>query len=314
MKRLIVLTGLLLLTLFAAGCSGQKKTVTIHDGRTTTHVTVADGATVGEALAAAEITVNEKDRVTPALDAMPAEAEDITIERCVSVKVCYEDSSKTVEVFGGTVADAVKKSGFTVGENDAVNFDDKVYLADVPEDIVITKRFNITLKADGKETTVLSPKLTVEAFLKQQDCSLDELDRVSPALTETIDQDTTVVVNRVTEKTETKTVSVPYSTQSEYSASMNKGQSQVKRSGVNGSKQVTYKVTYVDGVEESRAVLTEKVLKQPVNAIVVYGTKAVASGGGKKVVSRERVEDCDGSGHGYYIVHYSDGSVGYIDF
>ena len=35
---------------------------------------------------------------------------------------------------------------------------------------------------------------------------------------------------------------------------------------------------------------------------------------GKTVVSRQKVDDCDGSGHGFYIITYSDGSVEYQDY
>ena len=34
----------------------------------------------------------------------------------------------------------------------------------------------------------------------------------------------------------------------------------------------------------------------------------------RKVVSREKVYDCDGSGHGYSIITWSDGEVEYKDF
>lgn len=50
--------------------------------------------------------------------------------------------------------------------------------------------------------------------------------------------------------------------------------------------------------------------KEAVNQLVMQGTKPK----GKTVVSRERVDDCDGSGHGYYIITYSDGSVEYQDY
>ena len=35
---------------------------------------------------------------------------------------------------------------------------------------------------------------------------------------------------------------------------------------------------------------------------------------GKTVVSKENFPDCDGSGHGYYEIHYSDGSVEYQQY
>ena len=85
---------------------------------------------------------------------------------------------------------------------------------------------------------------------------------------------------------------------------------------MNGSKEITYEITYVDGVETAREAVSERTITQPVSAIVVYGTRKSSGGqsGGKTVVSRVRVEDCDGSGHGYYIITYSDGSESYEYF
>lgn len=34
----------------------------------------------------------------------------------------------------------------------------------------------------------------------------------------------------------------------------------------------------------------------------------------RKIVSREKIYDCDGSGRGYYIIKWSDGEVEYKDF
>ena len=38
------------------------------------------------------------------------------------------------------------------------------------------------------------------------------------------------------------------------------------------------------------------------------------SGGGKTEVSREDYPDCDGSGHGYSEIHYSDGSTEIVEY
>ena len=46
------------------------------------------------------------------------------------------------------------------------------------------------------------------------------------------------------------------------------------RAGKNGKKKVTYRVTYVDGKEESRKVIKEEVLVKPVAQIVTQGTKS----------------------------------------
>ncbi len=62
-----------------------------------------------------------------------------------------------------------------------------------------------------------------------------------------------IVVKRVEYKEETKKESIDCESKEEYSDSMNEGESEVTRKGEKGEKEVTYKVKYVDGKEESRA-------------------------------------------------------------
>ena len=68
--------------------------------------------------------------------------------------------------------------------------------------------------------------------------------------------------------------------------------------------------------KESRKKVKEKVIKEPVSKIVTEGTKEKpqqssqkSSGSGKHIVSKRKVPDCDGSGHGYWEIKYSDGTV-----
>ena len=79
--------------------------------------------------------------------------------------------------------------------------------------------------------------------------------------------------------------------------------------GKNGRKELIYEATYVDGEEESRRLVEERVVEEPTSSIIVRGTAAR-----RRIVSREQVYDCDGSGHGYYVITWSDGVVEYEDF
>ena len=123
-----------------------------------------------------------------------------------------------------------------------------------------------------------------------------------------------IILKRVKVEKVTEIEEIPYKTENVSSSSMDKGTSKVTRAGVNGQKEVVYEVTYVDGVEESRVKVDEKILKEPVNQIVTVGTKAKPKPSGKTVVSKQTVYDCDGSGHGYHIITYADGSIDYVDF
>lgn len=42
--------------------------------------------------------------------------------------------------------------------------------------------------------------------------------------------------------------------------------------------------------------------------------RAAAAANSKKEVKRQKFDDCDGSGHGYYLITYSDGSTGVIEY
>ena len=153
-------------------------------------------------------------------------------------------------------------------------------------------------------------------FRSELKITLGEDDRVTPAATEKVTEGMKIVVNRVTFDTVAETEEIAYETSYENDSSMAKGQEQVSTKGENGEKEVTYQVTYVDGVEESREATGETVTKEPVNEVVKVGTKEESSSGGsgRTVVSKKQFDDCDGSGHGYYEITYSDGSVEYEEY
>ena len=66
-------------------------------------------------------------------------------------------------------------------------------------------------------------------------------------------------------------------------------------------------------MEKDRELISEEVVKEPVNKIVVTGTKT-AKNNAKKVVKTEYFDDCDGSGHGYKIIYYSDGTTKEVSY
>ncbi|MEG2596913.1 MAG: peptidoglycan DD-metalloendopeptidase family protein [Oscillospiraceae bacterium] len=71
---------------------------------------------------------------------------------------------------------------------------------------------------------------------------------------------------------------IPYETEATEDNSKNKGYTQTVQKGIPGSKQVTASVQYVNGVEESRDILSAEVTKVPVNERIVKGTRIQAVG------------------------------------
>lgn len=324
-KRNDVMRGLLLLALCVllvalAGC-GKAVTVVIADQNQETQVEVHVGDTVEKILTEAEIRLGEKDQVTPSLDAKITEENPrITVARYAKATIERDDSTTTVELVGGTVQDALDKAGVRLEDNELLNFALDALVTDGME-IVVKRNLTVTLTADGTSVSCTTSAKTVADFLAEQNVTLGENDRVYPETAERLSDKTEVVVKRVTQEEETVTEPIAYESVTNYSGKMVTGTSTVTQAGVDGEKQVVYLVTYVDGVEESREMLRETVTKEPVQEIITCGTAAAPSApsngsqdSGKTVVSREKVDDCDGSGHGYYIITYSDGSVEYVDY
>ncbi|MEW9122005.1 MAG: peptidoglycan DD-metalloendopeptidase family protein [Thermotaleaceae bacterium] len=72
---------------------------------------------------------------------------------------------------------------------------------------------------------------------------------------------------------------IPYANVVEEDAAMPKGDSKVKQQGQNGSKSVTYMISQQNGTTITKTVTTEQVVQEPVNHIVIKGTKVIPSRG-----------------------------------
>ena len=176
------------------------------------------------------------------------------------------------------------------------------------------------IDGDAKTSVEIEVGKTVKDALDAAKITLGAQDDCTPKPEEKIAADTAqITVSRYVEPTEPAATEAPtaaeevreekvtekiaYSTEEEYSDSMADGTSEVTRPGVDGEKEITYKVTYVDGKETAREKIGEKVTKEPVSEIVTYGTAPT-----RTVVSREPMPDCDADGHGTWIVTYDDGT------
>ncbi len=98
-----------------------------------------------------------------------------------------------------------------------------------------------------------------------------------------------------------ETAAIPFEKTTAESSLYDKGTTQVTTPGVDGEKTLTYKVTYVDGVETARELLKEEISKAPVSEVTSVGTyvKPVAP---KKQVS----SNCDPNYSGACVPIASD--------
>ena len=229
------------------------------------------GDTVEQVLLENSIVLKDADEITPARETVVEGDTQVEIRRACQVVVLADGKQTTVTQTGGTVEDALKEAGVTVGEEDSLNYDKDEPLFDKMH-IRVTRVMKVRITAGGETREVETSAQTVEDVLKKFQVELDEDDRVEPEAKTQVAEGMEITVRRVEVKEEVKTEEVPFETQYQDTDSLYEGETQVKTQGVAGEKEVTYQVTFVDGEEESREAASEKVTKEPVAEVVLRGT------------------------------------------
>lgn len=139
--------------------------------------------------------------------------------------------------------------------------------------LVINKNGPVTVIADGQSSQAPDGRLPAASILDSKGIVLNKEDRVS---VEQEGSETILRVQRVTHGEETRTVTIPYGTQTIIDSTLQSGETEVRQEGQNGEKQQVYSVTYVDGVAESETLESETTTKIPLDEIIAVGPEKVA--------------------------------------
>ena len=264
----IVLVVMCALTIVAAA-SGATYDVTIIENGESIKITTKS-ETLTEVLKEAQIKTDSNDIVV-ADPFVPGNPVTIVINRGYNVTVTYH--GETFRTVGyENVGNVIAKEKLEIGERDAVNFPLDKKLSEGME-IIIQAPVKVTIVADGVsvETEALGER--VEAVLAKNGVSLGEHDVVEPDRNTVIRESTTIVIKRVTIEERTLTETIAYNTVYVDNENMLSGSVNVKTAGVNGEKAIVYQDAYVDGVLVATKVMSETVVREPVDKVIVRGTK-----------------------------------------
>lgn len=178
---------------------------------------------------------------------------------------------KAVEV-AGTVGDAIKSAGITLGEKDKVNNSLSCIVSNDME-IKIDKAFKVTIIVDGKKQTVYTPINTTGSILSSAGISFDENDILKPNADEIVSGKGKIILKRVTTKEKTKTVKVSFETVTEYSDEMFIDQTKTKVKGKDGKVKQYITETYTDGKLTDSKITKTKTITEKVDRVILKGTK-----------------------------------------
>lgn len=160
--------------------------------------------------------------------------------------------------------------------------------------------------SSGYEMSVLTTKTNIKEILTENHIILLEDEKVTPSEEEEISDNKTIRISKKTEnlietaevensaditteqllenystiieKIVTEKVKIPYETiKKDVSTGSGTKQNTVVQNGVNGLKEVTYKIKYQNDKEIEKIEISSKVIKKPINKIIEVRTKQVTS-------------------------------------
>lgn len=261
----------LLLTAGGVGAAQYDKAVNLSvDGTSTaTHVF---GSTVGDLLESEGITVKDGDVVYPAVDAPLSDGDNVTVRYSRMLNLTIDGQEKQIRTTETTVDAALLALGLhTDGARISVSRSAPIGRQGLDLTVVTPKA--VTVVADGKTTNKTVVAATVAEALKQLRVDYDSNDKISPAPATALKAGMKVVVKDVTTKTTTRTEAIAHKTIRTQTADLYEGTTKVSKRGVDGVRRVTERATIVDGKVTTTKKVSSKVMKAPVDEVVLVGTK-----------------------------------------
>lgn len=177
----------------------------------------------------------------------------------------FESKARTVEGF-------LEENDIEFSEGDYVSQPLTAYISDGMK-IKIDHATDFKITADGKTKKYRTLANTVSEALKDKNVKVGKDDIVEPGMDELLTKNMKIVIKRVKIKEETKEEKIEFKTVTKDDSSLDEGTTKVVTEGVEGKAKVTYKVTYVDGVESSRSEISRETLTAAVDKVVANGTR-----------------------------------------
>ncbi|QIX28851.1 DUF348 domain-containing protein [Nocardioides sp. JQ2195] len=251
----------------------MNKEVTLSlDGETKTiH---SNGSTVEEVLADEDIKIGEHDQVAPGLDEKVNEGTRISVQFGRQLELSVDGKTSTHWVHSDDVDSALAEIGRRFEDADlSASRGAAIDRGGMTLEVVTPKEFTLKVgakKAMNKEIA----GFTVADVLKELDVKADKNDIVKPARKTELKPGMDIVVTKV--RVVSKDVddeAIDFETVERSDSSMYDDESETVRDGVEGARDVTYRLEYRNGQLFRTKVVKADVSKQPVDEIVKVGTK-----------------------------------------
>lgn len=238
-------------------------------------VITTQSTTVKEAVVAADVHLHEGDLVEPNLDTtMPAGFFNVNIYRARPVVVVDGSKQLLVQTALQSPKLIAESAGVKTYPEDRFSIKtivDPTSVGTVGQKVTIDRATPVIIEADGKKTVVRTQQQTVGELLSERDVALGPQDTVDTP------RDTKIVPNLVIKVSRVKVVlareeaKIERQVETVKDPELEAGTTRVREEGRDGKKVSMFRVSYNDGVESGRQLLSQQVTEQPVTKVIVVG-------------------------------------------
>ncbi|HEX4221753.1 MAG TPA: transglycosylase family protein [Pseudonocardiaceae bacterium] len=230
-------------------------------------------STVAQVLKDDGITLGAHDAVSPSPTASVADGGTVMLQRGRLMKVTVDGVEQDHWTRATTVGAAMNELGMnTKGAWMSSAGGAAVPLSGMSVQVRMPKAVTLIDGANAP-VTVTTTDATVGQVLTDHHISLGNQDSVNPGLNDQVTANMQINISRTGTQTVTVTQSIPFQVQQIQDSTMQEGTQQITTPGVNGSEQVTYRITSVNGKQTAKVTLQTNVTLQPVTQVVRVGTK-----------------------------------------
>lgn len=157
-------------------------------------------------------------------------------------------------------------AGITLKDNQKVERTENI--------LSIVTYFTVLFKTYEEEIPVYTSVCTIDQAMETAGIANKEGYACSIPSGTVLTKDTTAVIAITKKSTVTKTETIPFKYIEKKTSTLYKGESKISKKGEDGSVEIVYEVTTVDGKEIKSVQISRTVKKEAVNGIKLIGTKA----------------------------------------
>lgn len=249
--------------------------ITIYD-RGTEKVVLSEGSTIGDALKEADITIDTKDIVEPAIgEKMIASDYQVNIYRARPVTIIDGNTRIKIITAYQTAKQIAQDAGIKLFDEDNVNLGlaSNIVADGAGLQLNIDRATPFTFTLYGKTQTVRTHGQTVGEMLAEKNIKLSENDKVLPTENTKLSEGMVVRVWREGKQTITVDEIVEFEIDKIEDADQSVSYREIKTPGEQGARSVSYEITIQDGIEVGRVEIASIITKQPKKQTEVVGVK-----------------------------------------